>query len=123
MRAKTGFVRRRQHKKILKLAKGFWMTRSKLFKPANEAVLHSGQYAFAGRRIRKRDLRKLWIVRINAALRPLNANYSSFIKNLATNNILLNRKILAELATNHTDTFQKVVNFVQVTKPVSKPTK
>jgi len=106
MRVKTGTVRRQGHKKILKLAKGYWMTRSKRFKVANEAVLHAGQYAYNGRRIRRRDFRKLWIVRINAAIKPFNINYSTFIKKLKDNKVDLNRKMLSEIAINDPNTFK-----------------
>ena len=79
MRVKTGTVRRAAHKKILKAAKGFWMTRHKRFKVANEAVMHAGMYAFVGRRIRRRDIRQIWITRLNAALKPFEVKYSIFI--------------------------------------------
>lgn len=106
MRAKTGTVRRRKHKKILKQAKGYRMTRSRLYKVAKEAVLHAGQYAYHGRKLRKRDMRRLWIQRINAALSDKDLNYSQFIKKLKDNHIELNRKILADLVINHPETFE-----------------
>jgi large subunit ribosomal protein L20 len=109
MRVKTGTVRRKTHKKVLKQAKGFWMTRHKRYKVAHEAVMHSGKYAYAGRRIKKRDLRQLWIVRINAALKPFNVRYSAFIKMLKNKNIILDRKVLADLAVNNPDAFKTVV--------------
>ena len=71
VRVKSGILTKKKHKKVLKLAKGYWMTRHKQFKKAKEAVLHAGQYAFSGRKNRKRDFRRLWIMRINAAVRPL----------------------------------------------------
>ncbi len=108
MRIKTGTVRRQAHKKILKRAKGYWMTRSKRYKVASEAVLHAGQYAYIGRRIRRRDIRKLWIVRINAALRPFNISYSAFIKKLKDNKIDLNRKMLSEIAIHDAATFKNI---------------
>jgi large subunit ribosomal protein L20 len=109
MRVKTGTVRRQAHKKVLKTAKGFWMTRHKRYKVANEAVMHAGKYAYNGRRIKKRDLRQLWIVRINAALKPFKIRYSTFIKTLKNKNITIDRKILADLAVNNPDTFKAVV--------------
>lgn len=108
MRVKTGVVRRRAHKKILAKAKGFWMERNRRFKVANEAVLHAGQYAFNGRRIRRRDFRKLWIIRINAALRPFDTSYSVFIKKLKDNKVDLNRKMLSEIAINDPATFKSI---------------
>jgi len=113
MRVKTGTVRRKSHKKILGLAKGFWMTRHKRYKVANEAVMHAGQYAYNGRRIRRRDLRQLWIVRLNAALKPFEIKYSLFIKAMSDKKIELNRKMLSEIAINDPDTFTKIVKSVQ----------
>ncbi len=110
MRVKTGTVRRAGHKKVLKLAKGYWMTRSKRFKVANEAVMHAGQYAYNGRRIRRRDFRKLWIVRLNAALKPFSTSYSVFIKKLKDNKIELNRKMLSEIAIHDPNTFKFIFN-------------
>ncbi|HEX8924095.1 MAG TPA: 50S ribosomal protein L20 [Patescibacteria group bacterium] len=113
MRVKTGTVRRAGHKKVLKLAKGFWMTRHKRFKVANEAVMHSGQYAFNGRRIRRRDIRKLWIVRLNAALKPFDVRYSVFVKMLKDKKIDLNRKMLSEIAINDPVAFKSIVESVK----------
>lgn len=110
MRVKTGVVRRQHHKKVLAQAKGFWMTRHKRYKVAHEAVMHSGDYAYNGRRIRRRDFRKLWIIRINAALKPFNIKYSVFIKKLKDNKIDLNRKMLSELAIHDPDAFKSVVS-------------
>ena len=114
MRVKTGYIRRRRHKKVLKLTKGFRMTKSRLYKVAKEASLHAGQYAFHGRKRRKRDMRRLWIQRINAALTDSGQTYSQFIKNLKVKKIDLNRKILAELAVNQSQVFKSIVQF---TKP------
>jgi len=108
MRVKTGVVRRQHHKKVLSQAKGFWMTRHKRFKVAHEAVLHAGQYAYNGRRIRRRDFRKLWIIRINAALQPFNIKYSVFIKKLKDAKIDLNRKMLSELAIHDPNAFKSI---------------
>ena len=87
MRVKSGVDTRRKHKKVLKLASGYWMTRHKQFKKAKEAVLHAGEYAFAGRKLKKRDFRTLWIIRLNAALRELGLTYSKFINLLSTKKI------------------------------------
>jgi large subunit ribosomal protein L20 len=113
-RSKTSTVRRKKHKKILKLAKGFTGTNNRLFKRAHEAVLHAGQYAYAGRKLRKRDMRKLWIIRINAGLTAAETdlNYSRFIHALKENNIEINRKMLADLVVNDIDAFKEVVNQV-----------
>ena len=108
MRVKTGTVRHSGHKKVLKQAKGYWMTRSKRYKVASEAVLHAGQYAYNGRRIRRRDIRKVWIVRINAALRPFAISYSAFIKKLKDNKVELNRKMLSEIAIHDPATFKAI---------------
>lgn len=113
MRVKTGTVRRKSHKKILKLAKGFWMTRHKRYKVAHEAVMHSGQYAFEGRRIRKRDTRQLWITRLNAALKPFEIKYSAFIKLMKDKKIELNRKMLSEIAINDPNTFKSIVDSIK----------
>jgi large subunit ribosomal protein L20 len=113
MRVKTGTVRRAKHKKVLKQAKGFWMTRHKRYKVAHEAVLHAGQYAYNGRRIRKRDFRKLWIVRINAALKGTDISYSRFIQLLKQKNISLNRKMLSELAIHDPSAFKSIVDSVK----------
>ncbi|MEN8253165.1 MAG: 50S ribosomal protein L20 [Patescibacteria group bacterium] len=110
-RTRTGTIRRKRHKKVLKLAKGFRGTNRRLFKRAQEAVLHAGQYAYIGRKLRKRDMRKLWIMRINAAVRQIDEKlkYSIFINKLKKANIQLDRKILAELAVNDNETFREVV--------------
>jgi large subunit ribosomal protein L20 len=113
MRVKTGIVRRASHKKVLKAAKGFWMTRHKRYKVANEAVMHAGKYAFAGRRLKRRDLRQVWIVRINAALKPFDVRYSAFIKMLKNRNVIIDRKILADLAVNNSEAFKAVVESVK----------
>ena len=110
MRVKTGPTRRRKHKKILKQAKGYRMTRSRLIRKAKEAVLHSGEYAFAGRKLRKRDMRRLWISRINAALSNSDISYSKFIACLNKAKIELDRKILADLAVTDPKTFEAIVN-------------
>ncbi|MBU1322484.1 50S ribosomal protein L20 [Patescibacteria group bacterium] len=106
MRVKTGIVRHRRHQKILASTKGYRMSKNRLIKVAKEAALHAGQYAYHGRRLRKRNFRTLWIQRINAALTDTGISYSKFIKNLKTNQINLDRKILADLAVNDPETFK-----------------
>ena len=113
MRVKTGTVRHRKHLKVLKRTKGFRMTKGRLYKVSNEADLHAGQYAFMGRKRRKRDMRKLWIQRINAALTPYEISYSKFIDALKKTNISLDRKILADLALADSATFQAIVEKVK----------
>lgn len=113
MRVKTGTVRRAAHKKVLKAAKGFWMTRHKRYKVAHEAVMHAGMYAFVGRRLRRRDMRQLWITRLNAALKPFEVKYSVFIKMLKDKNVELNRKVLSEIAINDNATFKTIVEFIK----------
>ncbi|MFH1561434.1 MAG: 50S ribosomal protein L20 [Patescibacteria group bacterium] len=110
MRAKTGIIRKQGHKKIIKLAKGYRMTRSRLFKVAHEAVLHAGQYAYIGRRLRKRDLRKLWIQRINAAVRLQDLTYSKFTNLLKKTKIEIDRKVLAHLAVSDPEAFKAIVD-------------
>jgi len=109
MRVKTGTVRRRRHKKILKMAKGFYSGRRKHFRKAKEQIERSLVYAFRDRKQKKRDFRRLWIVRINAACRLNDINYSRFINGLKKANIELDRKILADLAMNEPETFAKLV--------------
>jgi large subunit ribosomal protein L20 len=108
-RVKTGVVRRRRHKKILKLAKGFYSGRRKHFRKAKEQVEHALVYAYRDRRAKKRDFRKLWIVRINAACRLNDINYSRFMNGLKLAGIELDRKILADMAMNDYTSFQSVV--------------
>lgn len=109
MRVKTGTVRRRRHKKILKMAKGFYSGRRKHFRKAREQVERSLVYAFRDRKQKKRDFRKLWIVRINAACRLNGISYSRFINALKKANIDLDRKILADLAMNEPEVFSEIV--------------
>lgn len=113
VRVKGGMVTKRRHKKILKMAKGYWMTRHKQFRKAQEAVLHAGEYAFAGRKLKKRDFRSLWIVRLNAALRPLGLTYSKFINLLKNKKVGLDRKVLAQIAVEHPNAFKSIVEKVK----------
>jgi large subunit ribosomal protein L20 len=108
-RVKTGVVRRRRHKKILKMAKGFYSGRRKHFRKAKEQVEHSLVYAYRDRRQKKRDFRRLWIVRINAACRLNGTTYSRFMNGLKIAEITLDRKILADMAMNDADAFTSLV--------------
>lgn len=113
VRVKGGMTTRRRHKKVLKMAKGYWMTRHKQFKKAKEAVLHAGEYAFAGRKIKKRDFRSLWIVRLNAAVRSFGLSYSTFINMLKKKKVELDRKILAQIAVEHPTVFKNIVEKIK----------
>ena len=108
-RVKTGPYRRQHHKKVLKITKGQFGTRHRLFRRANEAMLKSMWYAYRDRRQRKRDLRRLWIARINAAARLNGTTYSRLIHSMKDNQILLNRKMLADLAVRDPQAFAAVV--------------
>lgn len=108
MRVKRGNVSRQRHKKILKLAKGFRGSRSKLFRTANQAVMKSLKYAYRDRRNKKRDLRRLWIARINAAARQNGLSYSRFINGVQKAGITLNRKYLADIAARDAAAFKAV---------------
>ena len=108
-RVKTGTVRRRRHKKILKITKGQYGTRSKLFRRANEAMLKSLWYSYRDRRTRRRELRKLWIARINAAARLNGSTYSRFMHAMKTAGIDLNRKMLADIAVRDPGAFKALV--------------
>ncbi len=108
-RVKTGTVRRKRHKKILKAAKGYYSGRRKHFRKAKEQVEHSLVYAYRDRRQKKRDIRKLWIIRINAACRLNDINYSRFMNGLKLCKIDLDRKILADMAMNDADSFKGLV--------------
>lgn len=109
MRIKRAVNKRKHKKAILKQAKGYWGSRSKLVRVANQAVMKSQKYAYIGRRLRKRDMRTLWIARINAACRINGLSYSKFINGLKVNNITLNRKILADMAVNDKVAFANLV--------------
>lgn len=114
-RTKTGVTRHKRHKKVFDLTKGFRGTNNRLYKRAKEALLHAGQYAYIGRKLRKRDMRKLWITRITAAVKQVseNLNYSRFIKGLKTAKIELNRKMLSEVAIKDFDTFKEILAKIQ----------
>ena len=108
-RVKRGLVSHRRHAKLHELTKGFQGGRSKLDREAKSALLHSGQYAFAGRKQRQRDMRRLWITQMGIALKNEGLSYSKFTALLKAKNIELNRKMLAELAVHDLPTFKKVV--------------
>ncbi len=108
MRVKTGVVRHRRHKRLLKQARGFYSGRRKHFRKAKEQLERSLVYAYRDRRQKKRDFRRLWIVRINAATRLNGMNYSTFMHGLKLANIELDRKILADMAMNAPESFAKV---------------
>ena len=112
-RVKTGVVRRRRHKKILKLARGFYSARHKHFRKAKEQLERSLVYAYRDRRRKKRDFRRLWIVRINAACRLNDISYSRFINGLKKAKIELDRKVLADLAMNDAKGFATIVERVK----------
>ena len=108
-RVKGAMMTRKRRKKILKLAKGYWGGKSRLFRTANQAVMKSLSYAYVGRKLKKRDFRSLWIVRISAACKLNGMNYSTFINGLKRAGITLNRKILADLAVNDAQSFTLLV--------------
>ena len=108
-RVKGAVTTRKRRNKILKAAKGYWGAKSKHFKEAKEAVLKSGNYAFIGRKQKKRDFRSLWITRISAQAKVNGINYSRFMNGLKKSGITLNRKMLAELAVNDKEAFASLV--------------
>ena len=108
-RIKTGVTAHRRHKKILKLAKGYRGARSKQFKKANESVMKAGQYAYRDRKVKKREFRRLWIARINAAARLNGISYSRLICGLTKAGVAVDRKMMADLAVNDAAAFTKLV--------------
>lgn len=113
VRVKRGNVARKRRKKILKLAKGFRGSHSKLFRTANQQVMKALVYSYKGRKQKKRLFRRLWIVRINAAVRQHGLTYSKFISGLKKNNIFLNRKMLAQLAVLDEQTFNLLIEKIK----------
>lgn len=111
-RVKRGTTSRRRHNKLFEQAKGYRGTKRRLAKVAREAVLHAGVYAYHGRKLRKRDMRSLWIIRINEALKERGYSYSAFIKNLNDKNVKLDRKILSNLVVEDPDTFTHIAKTV-----------
>ncbi len=111
-RVKRGVTSHAKHKKLHELTKGYRGGRSKLVREAKSSLLHAGEYAFAGRKLRKRDFRRLWIVQLGNAVRAEGLSYSKFIAGLKVKNISLDRKILAELAVKHIEDFKKIITEV-----------
>ncbi len=112
-RVKRAVNAKKRHKKILKQAKGYYGAKSKLFRPANQAVMKSLTYSYIGRKQRKRDFRQLWITRINAAARANGMSYSKFIHGLKQANIEVNRKMLSEMAIHDEEGFAKLVEIAK----------
>lgn len=112
-RVKRGYKARRRRKKILKLAKGYWGLKSKIYRRAREAVMKALVYAYRDRRNRKRDFRALWIARINAAARQNGINYSRLISGLKDHQVELDRKILADLAVREPQHFARIVELIR----------
>lgn len=112
-RVKRGVTAKARHKKVLKAAKGYYGSKSTLFKTAKQAVMKSMAYSYIGRKRRKRDFRKLWIARINAATRQNGLNYSKFISGLKKANIGINRKMLSEMAIHDPESFTKLVDIAK----------
>ena len=113
MRVKGGVASRRRRKRLLKLSKGYWGRRKNLIRRAKETLLRALAYAYRDRRRRKRDFRRLWIVRINAAVRPFGLSYSEFMGALRKSGVELDRKTLAEMAVRDTESFKTVVEAVK----------
>jgi len=112
-RSKTGVVRRRRHNKVRKMVKGQWLSRGTLFRRSNEAMLKSLWYAYRDRRQKKRQFRELWIIRINAAAHLNGLSYSRFIYGLKKAGVVLDRKMLADIAVRDADTFRKLAAISQ----------
>ena len=109
-----------KHKKILKKAKGYRASRSRVFRMAKQAVIRAGQYSYRDRKTKKRNFRRLWIIKIKAALIPYDIKYSRFIKLLADKKITLNRKILAQLAEYYPEEFKKIVEKISLSPQKEK---
>lgn len=112
-RVKGGVTARKRHKRVLKQAKGYYGAKSKLYRPANQAVMKSLDYAYSGRKQRKRQFRQMWIARINAAARANGMNYSTFINGLKKAEIDVNRKMLSEMAIHDPEGFAKLVEIAK----------
>jgi large subunit ribosomal protein L20 len=117
-RVKRGTVRRAKRKKLLKRAKGFYANKSKLYRAARESVAKADNYAFSGRRRKKRDFRRLWVIRINAGARANGLSYGQFISGLKAAGVGLDRKSLAELAVNHPAVFASLAQQAQKAQPI-----
>ena len=116
MRIKRAVNALKKRRKIMKLAKGYWGSKSRSYRIARQAVMKSGMYAFIGRRLKKRDFRKLWITRINAAARQNGMSYSTFMCGLKKASIDLNRKVLADMAITDAPSFAKLVERAKAAK-------
>ena len=114
-RVKRGVVAHRRHKKVLKLAKGYYGARSRIYRAAKQAVIKAGQYAYRDRKVKKREFRALWIVRINAAARIHGMSYSRFMNGVKKANIAIDRKMLAELAVFNKDAFAHIAEKAKAT--------
>ena len=112
-RVKRGIMTRKRHNRVLVRAKGYWGSRSNLYRQAHEAVMHAGQYAYRDRRVRKRDFRKLWIARINAAARMNGISYSMLMSGLKKKNVGLDRRALAAIALTDPAGFQAVASLAK----------
>ncbi len=112
-RVKGAMMTRKRRNKILKMAKGYWGSKSKHFKMANQAVMKSGVYAYTGRKLKKRDFRQLWITRINAACKINGMNYSTFMNGLKKSGVEINRKMLAEMAVNNKGAFTQLTDMAK----------
>lgn len=113
VRIKRGIVSKRRHKKVFAQTKGFIGTKSRLIKDAKEALLHKGAYSYVGRKNRKRDFRRLWIIRISEAVKQEGLSYSVLMNKLKKANVLLDRKILSDLVLNDRETFKRIVDNVR----------
>ena len=112
-RVKGAMMTRKRRNKVLKMAKGYWGSKSKHFRVANQAVMKSGVYAYTGRKLKKRDFRQLWITRISAAVKLRGMNYSTFMHGLKAAGVEINRKMLAELAVNNEAAFTQLVEMAK----------
>ena len=112
-RVKGAMMTRKRRNKILKMAKGYWGSKSKHFKMANQAVMKSGVYAYTGRKLKKRDFRRLWITRISAGCKMNGMNYSTFMHGLKLANVDINRKMLAEMAVNDKHAFTQLTELAK----------
>jgi large subunit ribosomal protein L20 len=117
MRIKRGIASKAKHHKLLRANKGYRMTKRRLVRVAKEAYLHAGEYAFAGRKQKKRDIRSLWILRISEAVRQNDLSYSVFINRLKKANIVIDRKIMANLIVENPEVFAEIINKVKFTTP------
>lgn len=116
MRVKRGLTKHRAHKAILKQAKGYRMSKHKLLKSAKDAVLHAGNYALNDRRKKKSNFRTLWIQRINGALSEYNMSYNTFIHNLKMKGIILDRRVLSDIAMHQPESFKQIVAYARESK-------